>query len=163
VQGNTSFDFTFEHNRASVRAAARSFFWMRQRRMAWLTSGALASAVLVGALGLYLGFLWMLWVPTPFVLLHISAALLSLRMLGQRLDRALLGKSIHVQMSDSAIAWSVGAESHSFPWSKFTSTRRDAINFLLCFKYVAAFVIPLNKASVDAISYAEMKVRDAVV
>jgi hypothetical protein len=159
-----TYDFTFEHDQVSVGAAANTLFLMQQRRTAWLTLGATVTVILgIGGMALYLHLLWLLWVPVAFVLFNTSLLGLSRGMLRRRLSRALLGKSIRVQMSDSTITWSIGAESHSLPWSRFTSTRRDATNFLLCFKQVAAFVVPLAKAPADALEYAEARVRGAVV
>jgi len=157
-----AFQFAITYDRDSVRAAAGTLFLMQQRRMLVFSLGSLIFCfVTIGAIGWYLHFWWMFWIPPGFLALHVLLGFYTRWAIARRLDRTMTDKSVQIQFSDASFSLTSENGSHVLPWKNFKSTLRDAENLLLCFARPGAIVIPAKAAPAGAVEFAEARVREA--
>jgi hypothetical protein len=156
------FSFAITYDRDSVKASARTLFFIQQKLMLRFSLGTLVFTILTAAgISWYIHFYWMFWLPLVFLFLQLLLVPFGVWALFRRLDRTMTGTSAQIQFSDASLSIASESGSHQLPWKNFKFTRRDSKNLLLCFVRPGAIIIPMETAPAEALEFAEARVLEA--
>ena len=151
------FELIVTYDEGVLRAAARVFFWRNWKSKFRMTIGSVVALIFAAGMLIYFQFFSLLWW-VGLYLLAFPLLWVFVRWSTRRRILKLLGRSSKIRMTQVDFSVMSAGESHTFPWSRFSSFQKDGENLYLFIARTAAYILPIRQAGEPAIAFAMARI-----